>query len=275
MAPAGAVAGKRNTAKVAAAAPPRAPGKAPNRAPAKVVTPVAGKRNTASPTYRAPAKAAAPAPAPVAGRSGGGFSGATAASGDFSGGGGAGFSGGFEMAAEPVTQDITIPDPLQSEPYKRAKAEMMRARGDFDSQQNLAKAQYGATFDDTQRQMGWRVKVGEGGPGFDPNAQGTAYGDSYSANQNDFAGRGMFNSGQYLQALSNMNGSFNDRRNSTLRDQKDWTDTQNLNQRNFYGQQDAADLASQEDAISAIMAQLGVGRDQVTPGRQNVIQRPV
>jgi hypothetical protein len=162
---------------------------------------------------------------------------------------------------------------------------MLRARGDFDAQQALARSQYDATFDDAQRQLGWRnavprtglakLQLGEGndGPGFDPNAQGTSYGDAYQANAGDFAGRGLFNSGLYAQAVSNVNNQFTDRRNTALRDQKDWRDTQELNKKNFYGQQDSADLASQEDAIGQIMAQLGIGRDQITPGRQNVIYR--
>jgi len=269
-----------------AKAPVRAPAKvaAPVRAPAKVNTPVAGRQNLA------PAKPTAKTQASSSysgGSSGGGggesYSGGSAGGGDFSGGVSA---ASFEPAA-PVMQDVTIPDPLASEPYKRAKAEMLRARGDFDAQQQLARGQYDATFDDAQRQMGWRSAVprtglralqagaGNDEAGFDPGAQGTAYGDAYGANQGDFAGRGLFNSGLYLQALSNMNGQFNDRRNSSLRDQKDWRDTQSLNQRNFYGQQEAADAAAQEDAIGSIMAQLGVGRDQVIPGRQNVIQRAV
>lgn len=221
------------------------------------------------------------------GRSSGGSGGTYSGGSDYSGGsygGGGGFGGGFEVAA-PIQTEITVPDPLAQESYKRAKAEMLRARGDFDAQQNLARSQYDASFNDAQRQLGWREAIprvglaklqkGEGneGAGFDPNAQGTAYGDAYQANAGDFAGRGMFNSGLYAQAVSNVNNQFTDRRNSALRDQKDWRDTQELNKKNFYGQQDAADLAAQEDAIGQIMASLGVTRDQVTPGRQNVIMR--
>lgn len=206
--------------------------------------------------------------------------------GNFDGGTGGGFSSAaFSAPAEPALENLTIPDPLAQPAYQRAKAEMNRARGDFDAQQALAKSQYDAAFDDSQRQLGWRSAIprlglsavlkgaGNDEAGFDPNAQGTAYGDAYSANQGDFAGRGLFNSGLYLQALSNMNSNFNDRRASALRDQKDWRDTQDLNKKNFYGQQDAADAAAQEDAISAIMASMGVGRDQVTPGRENIISR--
>ena len=259
---------------------------APKPAPA----PVVGRKNT-TPTYSAP-KAATSSYSSGRSSSGGSYSGGGSSYSGGSGGSGGAFSGGsgggdFGAAVEaaPVQTEVTIPDPLQQESYKRAKAEILRARGDFDAQQALARSQYDTTFEDAQRQLGWRKSIprtglralqagaGDDGEGFDPNAQGSAYGDAYQANAGDFAGRGLFNSGLYAQAVSNVNNQFADRRNSALRDQKDWRDTQELNKKNFYGQQDSADLAAQEDAIGQIMAQLGVSRDQVTPGRQNVIMR--
>lgn len=230
------------------------------------------------------------------GNSGGGYSGSSGG-GSYSGSGGsATYSGGgsggdFGVSTAsfappaPVMEDITIPDPLENEVYKKQKAELARARADFDAQQGLARSQYNASFDDAQRQLGWRSAVprvglrakmmGDGNDeaGFDPNAQGTAYGDSYAGNQGDFAGRGLFNSGLYAQSVSNLNQNFNDRRGTALRDQKAYMDTQDLNKKNFYGQQDAADLAAREDAINSLISQYGVSRDQVTPGRSNTIQR--
>lgn len=226
------------------------------------------------------------------GYSGGGGGGSYSGSGGsatYSGGGGGDFGGGGGGASfappAPVMEDITIPDPLENEVYKKQKSELARARADFDAQQGLARSQYNASFDDAQRQLGWRSAVprvglrakalgaGNDEAGFDPNAQGTAYGDSYQGNQGDFAGRGLFNSGLYAQSVSNLNQNFNDRRGTALRDQKAYMDTQDLNKKNFYGQQDAADLSAREDAINSLISQYGVSRDQVTPGRSNTIQR--
>lgn len=271
-----------------------APAPAPPRAPAKVAAPRAPAKVAPAPV---PAKAA---PKPVAASSApratgntgntgssGGFSGSSG-SGSFSGGSGGDFSGGFGTLDAPAPpEEITIPDPLENETYKKQKGELARARADFDAQQLLARNQYGASFDDAQRQLGWRSAIprvgiqaklrGEGNDeaGFDPRAQGTAYGDAYQGNEGDFAGRGLFNSGLYGQAVSNMNQMFNDRRGTALRDKKSYEDTQDLNKRNFYGQQDAADMSAREDAINSIIQQYGVGRDQVIPGRQNVIPKPV
>ncbi len=220
--------------------------------------------------------------------SGGGSSsggGASYSGGGSGGGGGADFGAASFAAPAPVMEDITIPDPLENPTYQKQKAELARARADFDAQQGLARSQYNASFDDSQRQLGWRSAVprvgiqaqlrgaGNDEAGFDPRAQGTAYGDSYQGNEGDFAGRGLFNSGLFAQSVSNLNQNFNDRRGTALRDKKSYEDTQDLNKKNFYGQQDSADLAAREDAINSIIQQYGVSRDQVIPGRANSVQR--
>lgn len=252
------------------------------RAPAKVAS------------TRAPAKVVSTPSTSSSGRSSssgnysGGSSNSYSGGGNYSGGGGGGggdFGGASFAAPAPVMEDITIPDPLENPTYQKQKAELARARADFDAQQGLARSQYNASFDDAQRQLGWRSAVprvgiqaqlrgaGNDEAGFDPRAQGTAYGDSYQGNEGDFAGRGLFNSGLFAQSVSNLNQNFNDRRGTALRDKKSYEDTQDLNKKNFYGQQDSADLAAREDAINSIIQQYGVSRDQVIPGRANSVQR--
>ena len=258
----------------------RAPAKvASTRAPAKVVsTPSTSSsgRSSSSGNYSGGSSNS---------YSGGGNSGGGNYSGGMGSGGGGDFGGASFAAPAPVMEDITIPDPLENPTYQKQKAELARARADFDAQQGLARSQYNASFDDAQRQLGWRSAVprvgiqaqlrGEGNDeaGFDPRAQGTAYGDSYQGNEGDFAGRGLFNSGLFAQSVSNLNQNFNDRRGTALRDKKSYEDTQDLNKKNFYGQQDSADLAAREDAINSIIQQYGVSRDQVIPGRANSVQR--
>lgn len=258
------------------------------------------QRKVATPTYSAPARSYSSSSSSggssgggssYSGSSGGSGSGGSAGSGDYSGGGG-GFSGGAVAAPAPpppppppVMEDITIPDPLADPTYQRQKGELARAKADFDAQQGLAKSQYDGNVSTNMRQMGWRQAVprtglramiagaGNDGEGWDPRAQGTAYGSSFEGNEGDFAGRGLYNSGLYAQAQSNLTNDFNDRRSGVLTDQKNWQDTQNLGRRNFEGQQNSTDLAAQSDAIAAIAARLGVNIDQVSPGKSSVIQR--
>jgi len=224
------------------------------------------------------------------GGGGGSSSGGGTGSSNYSGSAGGSFAGGGSVPdpvpVGPVMEDITIPDPLADPTYQRQKAELARAKADFDAQQSLAKAQYDGTVNTNMRQMGWRDSVPKSGlrkmltgnndpdpAGWDPTATGTAYGQSFAGNEGDFAGRGLYNSGLYAQAQGDLNNDFNDRRQGVLTDQKNWGDTQDLNRRNFEGQQNSTDLAAQSDAVAAIAARLGVNIDQVSPGRQNVIQR--
>ncbi len=275
-------------------------GKAVTGIAKSIVTPstrTAGKTSTAR-VSSTPNRTAATSASRSSGSSGGGsysggggtsYSGGGSSSGGGAGysggGGGADFGGASFAAPAPVMEDITIPDPLENPTYQKQKAELARARADFDAQQGLARSQYNASFDDAQRQLGWRSAVprvgiqaqlrgaGNDEAGFDPRAQGTAYGESYQGNEGDFAGRGLFNSGLFAQSVSNLNQNFNDRRGTALRDKKSYEDTQDLNKKNFYGQQDSADLAAREDAINSIIQQYGVSRDQVIPGRANSVQR--
>ena len=57
--------------------------------------------------------------------------------------------------------------------------------------------------------VGW-LGEGKGYDGWDRDNLQTSYGSSYAGNTNDFAGRGMFNSTAYVEALSRMNDDFKD-----------------------------------------------------------------
>jgi hypothetical protein len=236
---------------------------APSRqaAPAKV--------NTA-PRVSAPAPPRVSAPAPTRVSSGGGGSVGTQS-----------FSGGaapvsFAPAApaapppppQPVMEDLTIPDPLADPTFQKQKAQLAAAKADFDASQGLARSQYDNTMGTSMRQLGWRDGVG-----FDPNARGTAYGTAFEGNQGDFSGRGLLHSGSYAQANADLGQDFNDRRSGMLNQQKDFRDTQDLTSRNFQGQQKSVEEEALSNAIQAIVAKYSVNNDQVTPGRQNVIQR--
>lgn len=203
----------------------------------------------------------------------------------YSGGAPSGYAGGSSPAPaafnaavvaepppppEPVMETITIPDPLADPNYQRVKAQLQRNLAGFNSRDQLARQQYQGTVDDSMRSMGWRG--GENGA-FDKDARGTAYGTAYENNEGDFSGRGMFYSGELAQSIADMNNDFNDRRGSILRNQRDWTATQDLGRRNFLDDQAAADEEAISDAIAAIAARYSVNTNQVTRGRENQITR--
>jgi len=168
----------------------------------------------------------------------------------------------------PVMEDITIPDPLADPTFQKQRAQLAAAKADFDASQGLARSQYDNTLGTSMRQLGWKDGVG-----FDPKARGTAYGTAYEGNEGDFAGRGLLHSGSYAEANADLGQDFNDRRTGMLTQQKDFRDTQDLTARNFVGQQKSVEEEALSNAIQAIAAKYSVNNDQITAGRQNVIQR--
>jgi hypothetical protein len=237
-------------------------------APAKPAPKPAQPAKAAPARTSAPAKVSAPrAPAPARVSSGGGGSVGTQS---FSGGASpVSFAPPAPIAPPaPVMEDVTIPDPLADPTFQKQRAQLAAAKADFDASQGLARSQYDNTLGTSMRQLGWRD-----GAGFDPKARGTAYGTAYEGNEGDFAGRGLLHSGSYAEANADLGQDFNDRRTGMLNQQKDFRDTQDLTARNFVGQQKSVEEEALSNAIQAIAAKYSVNNDQITAGRQNVIQR--
>lgn len=196
-----------------------------------------------------------------------------------SGGGGGGSVSSFSAPAPsapappppPVMQDITIPDAGADTTYQKTVADLARAAVDFKAQQGLARGQYDTQYNDAERRMGWSQGEGK----FDAANPG-AYHDSVDANQNDFAGRGMYYSGAMGNAFGDINRDFGDRKTSLDTARNDNVNTQNQALSSFSGQQDATKSAAMTDAVSKIAAQYGIDLSQVPQGTgPKVIQKQV
>jgi hypothetical protein len=166
-------------------------------------------------------------------------------------------------------QDITVPDATEDTDYKRTVSDLARAMADFSAQQGLSRKQYDFGFGEAKRRMGWD----ETGKKFDRSMPG-AYGDAIYANENDFAGRGLTWSGLFGKATGDINQEFADRGKSLDVARQDNVDTQNLAKNTFTSNQDATKEVAKQNAISKIMAQLGVSASDVPVGTgSRVIQR--
>lgn len=213
-------------------------------------------------------------------------SGGTAGGGSYSGagggGGGGGFGGGASIAefAAPVQTAIDIPDPMADSVYQKQTGELARAMADFRAQQDLAKSQYDTQYGMGLRRLGWdqqegnqsgfgAAKLGKGG-GWSRELPG-AYGTAYNSNENDYAGRGMFNSGVYAKSVSSLNDDFTDRKNTMDVARSDWQSTQDMNRKNLESSQETTRQSALTDAISRIAAQYGVNLSDVTPGKSNQV----
>jgi len=203
------------------------------------------------------------------GSSGGGGGGGGSVGGG--GGGGAGVSAASFAAPAPVMENITIPDAQADENYQRTVGDLARARADFTAQQGLARSQYDFGWNDAKRRMGWDDTAGK----FDRSRPG-AYGESVTADEGDFAGRGMLHSGLYLNSLGDIDRDFGDRKSSLDTARNDNVNTQSQALSTFSGSQDATKQSALTDAVSRIASKYGIDLGAVPKGTgPTTIQRHV
>lgn len=187
------------------------------------------------------------------------------------GGGGAGVSAASFAAPAPVMENVTIPDAEADENYQRTVGDLARARADFTAQQGLARNQYDFGWNDAKRRMGWDDTAGK----FDRSRPG-AYGDSVTADEGDFAGRGMLHSGLYLNSLGDIDRDFGDRKSSLDTARNDNVNTQGQALSTFSGSQDATKQSALTDAVSRIASKYGIDLGAVPKGTgPTTIQRQV
>jgi len=279
--------GVKNTVRPSTAVTPKPVVRAPNDYMLKgVKTTVrpAGAVNTPKytppkPVYKPPAPKAAPRPtgrSTGGGGTGGGTGGGGGGGGGGTGGGGTGGGGGGGadiglMSAPPAAMEtITIPDAEQDEFYKQKVTDLARALTDFKAQQGLARSQYDVGFGDAKRRMGWD----ETGGRFD-RARPGAYGESVTANENDFAGRGLMRSGAFVQSMGDIDRDFLDRKTSLDTARNDNVNTQAQALGTFSGSQDAARQAALSDAVARIASKYGIELGAVPKGATSQITRQV
>jgi hypothetical protein len=168
-------------------------------------------------------------------------------------------------------ENVTIPGAASDENYQRTVGDLARARADFEAQQGLARNQYDFGWNDAKRRMGWDQTAGK----FDRFRPG-AYGDSVSADEGDFAGRGMLHSGLYVNSLSDIDRDFNDRRSSLDTARNDNVNTQAQALSTFGSSQDATKQSALTDAVSRIASKYGIDLSAVPKDTSTAtIQRQV
>jgi hypothetical protein len=165
-------------------------------------------------------------------------------------------------------EDIVIPDAKADETYKRTVADLARAAVDFKAQQGLARKQYDTSWSDAKRRMGWDDTANN----FDRGRPG-AFGESISANEGDFAGRGLVYSSMYGNTDADIRRDFADRKTSLDTARNDNVATQGQALSAFEGQQGATDQAALTDAVAKLAAKYGIGNAEVPIGTTKTIQR--
>jgi len=244
--------------KTAAPAKP-APPKTQQAQPAKVNTSYAGTAK--------PVSYGSSSPSSVSSFGGGGGGGGGAA--DLGGGGGSFDASAAIAAPVPTTETITIPDAMADPTYQQQQTELARQLADFKAQQDLADAQYTGSYNQTTR------KLGRNGDKWDPTLQNGQYGETVNANTNDFAGRGLYNSGEFAKSSSNVDADFNSRLGELDRAHTDFRDTAALSARNMASSQEVVRQQALASAVAGIAAKYGINLDQVGRGATTQVTRAI
>jgi hypothetical protein len=186
------------------------------------------------------------------------------------GGGAASFAAPAEIAPPvPTTETITIPDAMADPTYQQQQTELARQMADFRAQQDLADAQYTGSYNQTTR------KLGRNGDKWDPTLQNGQYGETVAANTNDFAGRGLYNSGEFAKSQSNVDADFNSRLGEIDRARTDFKDTAALGARNMESNQEVVRQQALAQAVAGIAAKYGINLDEVGKGSTRQITRAI
>lgn len=207
---------------------------------------------------------------PVGGGLNGGGGGGGGSDNGGGGGGGGGGGAGIDIGMAPVpvitpTETITIPDAQEDDLYKTAVNNLALAKAGFVNQQNLARGQYDRQFGDAKKRMGYLPTAG-GGEGWNEDRAAGAYGAAIDANRNDFAGRGVGNSGVYANARGDIERDFQDRLRSIISSRNEDIASQKQGLEGFSGTQEAARQAALTDAVGRIAAKYAVQLNQVPRG---------
>lgn len=179
-------------------------------------------------------------------------------------------TGSIFTQAAPTTETIQIPDATADSTYQQQVAALARALTNYQAQQNLALGQYNQNYNNNLRDLGWNTSTG-----WDPTGQG-AYGQTFGANEGDFAGRGAYNSGQYLESVGDINNAFGQQKTAMDNALSQYQATQQL-AGNQYQEQNTLDKQNAlQNAVSRIAAQYGVDLNTVPQGTgTKTLTRPI
>jgi len=180
-------------------------------------------------------------------------------------------------AADPYQWEVlTIPDAEANGQYVAQMAALQKILDDFNNQDKMAReARLGTgvgkkigTFNQSLQDLGWidpDLYQGKEKGHWDERGRGS-FGQSYIANEGDFAGRGAVDSGEYIKAIDNMQNDYNDRLNAMNTEQEDWTAAQDVAKQNKTDEIQGQRGTVKANTVADIAKSLGVDSDMVLTG---------
>lgn len=155
--------------------------------------------------------------------------------------------------------DVTEETLKKTEQYLARERALASALDFFNSDQALQGTRFGETYDKGLKDLGWRGDLNDWDYG-QLMAQGeraTESGKAFQSLSNDFAARGMLQSGAYQGARSILQNQLNDKRGAIETGKTNFGVDQDAKRKAFLAEQEAARTQALADARNAILGGMG------------------
>lgn len=161
------------------------------------------------------------------------------------------------MAAAPEITEETLRNSTEFLARERA---LQAALDMFGANQATDLARYGEGYKKNLTNLGWRGDINDWDYGqlISQGERATESGKAFKALADDFAARGMLQSGAYQGARNILQNQLNERRTALEEGQKNFAEDQQKARTAFLAEQENARSQALTDARAALLAQMGV-----------------
>lgn len=160
------------------------------------------------------------------------------------------------MAAAPEITEDTLRNTTE---YLARERALQAALSLFGETQNTDLARYGEGYKKNLTNLGWRGDINDWDYGqlISQGERATESGKAFKALADDFAARGMLQSGAYQGARNILQNQLNERRTALEEGQKNFAEDQQKARTAFLAEQEAARTQALADARAALLGQMG------------------
>lgn len=174
--------------------------------------------------------------------------------------------GGYSQAPAAPPPVPTSADALNTPDYMAAVAALRNASELFSADQASAKNRFNVDYENAVRNLGWIPDAAGGGKWdegdlFATQGKQTASGQAFSGQLNDFASRGLLQSGLFAAQRNALQNEMSDRLKSQEQTRTRFTEDLATKERNFQAEQERARMdalnAAKQNLMSQYLAQYG------------------
>lgn len=172
----------------------------------------------------------------------------------------------FPISDPVVTEPAApvIPTATSDATYQQQMADLARAMADYENQLNLENSQYGNQYNESLNMLGWRGDPTTGN--FDWSDRSGFAGQAINSNKEDFASRGLFNSGLFEKANGDIMQDYAKRKTGFDTSRQDFLSGQEAKKQTYSNQKQSTETQALMEAIARIAAQYQIDPNLVPKG---------